>query len=409
MKYNDLGFLTNIIGMPFSHRQAFLSVARDQKCVIMVRATGPTCHGLLEEGYDTKGYRIHGKSCDWGPMAGFVMRDPRLNKYGLGKENFNREKHKEAIELDHEGQGWKASTTALKISEGRIAWLRGKGLISTVKKAERYHGSAAHPSGIKFDYCLIPEKDNPALYGVYFDMTTHNKWKQEGVPVVQYHPKWGASYEPMIAMTNPPEHRSYRTETHLNAITGDYDLFAVWPFVGSYDASPYGPDHRPLGTVKGSVGKAERANVDKLERNFSEFEKNSKTGGIPTGIKPGTKQGTKLGNITPRIYMICQLINSILGKQQVLWHSDEAARPFLDDVDLPVIAFTPLGNAVGIETIFDFKVFISFCEKEGIKVTLSNAWAQNPTDEHGKRLGADYARFVPPDGKNIIVPDWYNR
>ena len=86
------------------------------------------------EGYDTEGYRIHGKSCDWDPMAGFVMRDPRLNKYGMDKAGFNRSKHKEAIEDDHEGQGWKASTTPLKISQSRINWLKVKGLIDVVQK-----------------------------------------------------------------------------------------------------------------------------------------------------------------------------------------------------------------------------------------------------------------------------------
>ena len=190
----------------------------------------------------------------------------------------------------------------------------------------------------------------------------------------------------MLAMTNPPEHGILTKEERLKAITGDYDLFAVWPF-----SSSYGLDHRPLGTVKGSVGPAERANVDRLERNFT---------------KSG--QGTKLGNITPRIYMVCQLINSIVGRH-VLWHSDEAARPFLDDVDLPVLAITPRGNYVGIESIFDFKVFISFCDKEGIHVTLSNAWAQDPPQKHANRLGAEFARYVPPDGQRIIVPDYYNR
>jgi len=192
-------------------------------------------------------------------------------------------------------------------------------------------------------------------------------------------------------MTNPPGHRLSAAESHLNAITGDYDLFAVWPFSNSYNASPYGDDHRPLGTVLGSVGDEERHNVEHLERHFTE-------GG----------EGTKLGNITPRIYMVCQLINSIVGRQ-VLWHSDEAARPFLDDVDLPVIAFTPLGNYVGIENILDFKAFISFCVKEGIRVSLSNAWAQEPTERFPNRLGSSYGQYVPPNGLRIIVPDWYNR
>jgi hypothetical protein len=390
MRYNDAGFLENTIGMPREHLRAFLTVAQSEKCVIMIRATGPTCHGLLEEGYDTKGYRIHGKSCDWGPMAGFVMRDPRLNKYGMGKAKFNREKHAEAIDLDHEGQGWKASATPLVISQQRVEWLRLRGLLNaTPKDNDRLDGLATHPTGIAFNYSLI--KQGVGLYGVYFDNTGLKKWAQErGGNVVKYHPKWGSGYEPMLVMTNPPGHGISGVEERFKAITGDYDLFAVWPFSGAYNPSPYGDDHRPLGTVKGSVTKAERENVDRLERNFT-------VGG----------QGTKLGNITPRIYMVCQLINSIVGRH-VLWHSDEAARPYLDDVDLPVLACTPKGNFVGIESILDFKAFITFCDQEGIHVTLSNAWAQDATAKHKNRLGTEYARYVPPDGKRIIVPDWYN-
>jgi hypothetical protein len=48
-----------------------------------------------------------------------------------------------------------------------------------------------------------------------------------------------------------------------------------------------------------------------------------------------------------------------------------------------------------------------YCDKEGIRVTLSNAWAQNPEGENQSRLGADYdARFVRPDGRRIIAAGW---
>jgi hypothetical protein len=396
VRQNDAGFLEQRIGMPEAHKNAFLQVARDEKVVIIVRATGPTCHGLLAEGYDTKGYRIHGKSCDWGPMAGFVMRDPRLNKSGKGKEEFNRKKHKEALEDDEENQGWRASITALKISWARIHWLVENDYITVQAKGDRFDGVAAHDTGIRFNYSLIREAGG--LFGAYFDNTRVRFEQEKGDDViVRYHAKYRGGYEPMFAMTNPIGHRQFRHEHHMNAITGDYDLFAIWPFVrGSkkYDASAYGDDHRPLGTVKGSVGKAERANVDHLERNFAD-------------MGDGTLQGTKLGNITPRMYMICQLVNSIVG-HQVLWHSDEAARPFLDDMDLPVIALAPSGNYFGIETIDDFKSFIRICELQGIYVTLSNAWAQDPDDKHAQRLGAEYARYVPEDGTRIVVPKWYN-
>lgn len=501
MNFDSHDFLINTIGMPVVHMLAFTTVAEQQKCVIMVRATGPTCHGLLHEGYDTKGYRIHGKSCDWGPMAGFVMRDPRLNKYGLAKAKFNGEKHNEALHMDHEGQGWLAATTPLKISQARLDWLVKAGKISVrraqnsqtlsygdwmrdsniggfsarstllkavdeaVKRYEqsgnasnfgdlqlafatyrqtlgvnwaasarnrrgalyrlhalaignsngnvmlnRLDGRATHASGLTFHYSLFREGE---LYGVYFDNTHPGQhWAQEGailkMDAVNF--PHGPGYEPMLAMTNPVEHRLHRAEHHHNAITGDYDLFCVWPFVKGthkYDAGIYGDDHRPLGTVRGSVGRAERANVDRLERNFAmqglqgaQLARHSAPG--------GTFQGTKLGNITPRIYMVCQTVNSIVGRH-VLWHSDEAARPFLDDIDLPVIAFTPRRQYVGIENIADFKTFILFCEQDGIHVSLSNAWTQNPDAKHGNRLGAGYARYVPANSERLIVPDWYNR
>lgn len=498
MKRNNPDFLINTIGMPEPHKAAFLTVAAQQRCVIIVRATGPTCHGPLSEGYDTKGYRIHGKSCDWGPMAGFVMRDPRLNKYGLGKAKFNRSKHKEALRDDHEGQGWLAATTPLKISLARVHWLTQRGLIkvtagktseplkyaewmrdtnngalairsdalkSVDKALQRYEqssnvsnfeelkragdvlfatmgprwsqdarnrkgslnqlwslikenrdrnfaldrldGTATHPSGISFRYSLIKEGN---VYGVYFDKTRpDDAWEQEGVILKMDAATFphGFQYEPMMAMTNPPGHRLRPGEHYLNAITGDYDLFAVWAFVKGdkkYDAGAYGDDHRPLGTVKGSVGQAERQNADRLERHFALKPPNA---AAPRPRVEDNFVGTKLGNITPRIYMVCQMINSIVGRH-VLWHSDEAARPYLDDMDLPVIAFTPAGNYIGIETVADMKQLIRVAEQAGIRVTLSNAWTQDPTAEVTKRLGADYARYVPADGERIIVPSWYN-
>lgn len=391
MRFNDDTWIVGEIGMPLTHKKHFLDVAREQKCVIMVRKTGPTCHGLLAEGYDTKGYRIHGKSCDWGPMAGFVMRDPRLNKAGLAKETFNREKHTEALYADKENQGWLASTTPLIISRARIAWLLNNNYIDVqVSGNTNNYVGVANRAGVRFNYVLVSDGDD--LFSVCFDHSKAGpKWIQEtGNVVDKPHPRY-KDYEPMLAMTNPPDHGLSTTTPHLKAITGDYDLFAVWPYMELYDTRPGDGDHRPLGTVRGSNSPAERARVEHLESRFT-----------------ASRQGTKLGNITNRIYLVCQLINSRIGRS-VLWHSDEAARPFLDDVDLPVIAFTPAGAHIGIESIGDFKRFIAEAEAERIQVSLSNAWAQAPTAQHPNRLGVEFARFVPVDGVRIVAPDWYNR
>jgi hypothetical protein len=388
MKINDDGWVVGEIGMPLSHKKIFLEVANQEKCVIMVRKTGPTCHGLLAEGYDTKGYRIHGKSCDWGPMAGFVMRDPRLNKYGLAKAAFNHEKHTEALYADKENQGWNASTTPLIISRERIEWLKRAGLITLVDRHNYFEGVADN-AGVKFNYVLVPE--GGGLFSVCFDHGRGGpRWVQDTGNVVDPPHPSNKQFEPMLAMTNPPDHGLSTATPHLKAITGDYDLFAVWPYEELHDARAGGDDHRPLGTVKGSTSKAERDNVEHLESQFTI-----------------SGQGTKLGNITNRIYLVCQLINSRVGRS-VLWHSDEAARPFLDDVDLPVIAFTPAGAHIGVESIGDFKRFIEACLRDRIHVSLSNAWTQQPSQKHPNRLGVAYARFVPVDGVRIIAPDWYN-
>lgn len=389
MRFNDDVWIVREIGMPLSHKRHFLEVAREEKCVIMVRKTGPTCHGLLEEGYDTKGYRIHGKSCDWGPMAGFVMRDPRLNKRGLANAEFNQAKHNEALYEDSENQGWNASTTPLIISRSRVEWLRNYGYIA-LQPSGNNHIGVADRAGVRFAYVLVAERGG--LFSVCFDHSRGGpRWIQDTGNVVDHPHPSNRMYMPMLAMTNPPDHGLTTNTPHLKAVTGDYDLFAVWPYVKQYDARPGGLDHRPLGTVRGSATRAEGANVDRLERNFT-----------------ASGQGTKLGNITNRIYLICQLINSRIGRS-VLWHSDEAARPYVEDVDLPVIAFTPGGLHVGIESIADFERFVLACDRYGIQVSLSNGWTLNPDSAHQNRLGEDYARFVPVDGVRIVAPDWYNR
>lgn len=388
--YSNRNFRADIIGMPDAHAEQFKTVAERQRCVIVCRAVGPTCRQLLEQGYDTKGFRIHGKSCDWGPMAGFVLRDPRLNKAGMGKVDFNRHAHQVSFQ-DSDGAGWRAGTVPLKIYEARRVWLVEKGLIRIVRKGERWEGTATHPTGISFDYCLIRDPARADVWGVYFDTVKNNTrgiagFRQErGTAVVRYDTKYGSMYEPMLAVTNPADHRSWRGDDFRNAVTGDYDLMAIWPFVRDYDHD--GEDRRVLGTARAFSQAHHIEHV--MERNFT-------TEG----------QGTKIGNITNRIYMVCQVLNSCIGgtrsgnfgpfpNRNVCWHSDEAARPGVDDLDVPCIAFSPSRSEIGITTIDDFKLFITRCQNEHVKVSVAEGWTLAPTAEKPKRLGTDYQRLIP--------------
>lgn len=68
---------------------SFLESAREFKTTISSRLPGKVGLDLIETGYDLKGYQIKAKSCNWGPMAGFICKLPPFNKYGSDKIDYN--------------------------------------------------------------------------------------------------------------------------------------------------------------------------------------------------------------------------------------------------------------------------------------------------------------------------------
>jgi hypothetical protein len=72
-------------GFPGDISEVFKSVADEKKTIIISRVPGPATLTLIDEGYDLKGYHIKAKSCDWGPMAGFLCKHPLFNKKGVNQ------------------------------------------------------------------------------------------------------------------------------------------------------------------------------------------------------------------------------------------------------------------------------------------------------------------------------------
>jgi hypothetical protein len=60
-------------GFPTVHIEAFKRVAARNKMVVSSRELNPLCTDLVLENYAAKGFHIKAKTCDWGPMAGFVL------------------------------------------------------------------------------------------------------------------------------------------------------------------------------------------------------------------------------------------------------------------------------------------------------------------------------------------------
>src|SRR6056300_52082 len=61
---------------------AFKTFCVKKKVALISRGLNPLCTNLLWEGYAAKGFHIKAKTCDWGPMAGFIPLDYRFTKKG---------------------------------------------------------------------------------------------------------------------------------------------------------------------------------------------------------------------------------------------------------------------------------------------------------------------------------------
>src|SRR5262245_54004436 len=103
-----------LTGIPTQHAAVFQQVADQKSVMISSRAVGKWATGLILESYATKGFHNKAKSCNWGPMAGFVLADPRFTKAP--------EISKQAEALA-DAQHYGAKEVPVYISEERRRWL----------------------------------------------------------------------------------------------------------------------------------------------------------------------------------------------------------------------------------------------------------------------------------------------
>lgn len=371
-------------GIPKRQAEAFAQVAQEQNCIILSRVPGSSCLDLLEAGYDAKSFHIKGKSCNWGPMVGFVCLDPLLNKNGINGATSNAKEHKKSLTNPYEGKT--ASCTPIQIEQKHLDNLINSKAIEVSKEGADCLLGTAKNGDLKFSFML---QKNGDLWSLYYcleeaystikkgftpeDLVTAfttnlgGQLKEEDKPYYSAVAKklldtcpeasWktvkNKRYAPILAMTNP--NIQYPTGDYHNAITGDYDLFAVWPF-GKDDT-----DKRVAG-MKESTG----------DKTIVKAESSS------------AMIGKTVGNISERIYLIAQLINSVInekyGKPQPnrVYHSDEGGRPFVNDLDLPVAVFTP-GFKAGytgfiVSTVEELGARIQDYAAKGYTIFVNKGW-----------------------------------
>ena len=153
-----------VTGFVEKHASACETVARQMEAIILFREPGAMARGLIEEHYCMKGFRIDTKSCNWGPMSGFVCVDPRLTKDSI-YESRNATWTSEAV-TGHivekffgkvDDASWVADVMPIAISRARIDELTKKGVIKpTADGADLIGESRATKGTTVLNWRLVP-------------------------------------------------------------------------------------------------------------------------------------------------------------------------------------------------------------------------------------------------------------
>ncbi len=315
-------------GMPAPHGAVFQRVADQTQCVIASREVGRWATGLLLESYATKGFHNKAKSCPWGPMAGFVMADPRFTK------NPNTSGQRGDLQkAHHHGAG----EIPLYITDERRLDLEGPlGRISRAGgNINEMVYQANNPSGGSMRFVLRRTMDGPGAEGKILWAVLYARGEVRLSNDLASPNKPGTGdLLPVMAMVDaacPPAVRN----TYRAATTGDYDLWAVFPKRESFSRS--GADRRMV------------PDSDRFQQSLTAYIAN---------------EDEHRGNLTPRIDMIRNLLNDGVRASgyrggDVVHHSDEAGRPMVSSIDFPCIAFVPNEEPRCVTSTGDLKTFLT--------------------------------------------------
>jgi hypothetical protein len=384
-----------LVGFPLAHGAIFQQVADQLDVVISSREIGRSCTGLVEEGYAMKGFRIDTKSCNWGPMMGFVCMDPRLSKLGgdPGGVSNNKGYTAEALSgtiphhLSHpdpgEAAGWKADVVPIAISQKRLdelmAGIDGKKLTPLEVPDGVMNGVAIFENtNLKLPYVLIriTKSDgnygdigaDEKIWGVFIDPGKgFQQMYPPNIPGVYRQTENGKYHEALLGLANPGSGR----HGYKACVTGDYDLFGVWP-KSAVKGRESRPSARAIHTAK-SRGLAAARKIG----NDTDWDERR--------IESGEQEHFMLGNITRRINLVKVMLNTALQVStdikafgQCVHHSDEAGNPGALqktlDKSMPVIAFIPGIDPVGVERIGDLQALCMLAKMRGYAVDLRKDW-----------------------------------
>ncbi|MBV8812149.1 MAG: hypothetical protein JO033_26070 [Acidobacteriaceae bacterium] len=368
------------------HAGACETVAERVNCIILFREPGGMAQGLIAEGYGMKGFRIDTKSCNWGPMSGFVCADPRLTKDSV-YEARNKVWTHEALS-GHivekffgkvEDDSWVADVMPIVISRKRIDELAGKGVISPKKDGNGHYVGESRAAKGPTVLCwqLVPVSNasqkwlNGATSDYYVlcvDSSGSRAFKQEypsGVKPIRFR-----GFEAILGLVNPgTKARGFKA-----CVTADYDLFAIWP-----------------GGERGGLMARQHELVSALNSKFNPGQaKQFLPGGVArmpnvdTRLQQGgNREHHRFGDVSARTVNVKVLLNTALQSAgypggNAIHHNDEAgnfalAKGSLSDC-LPLIGFIPGPKTILIENLLDFKELVLYARQNSFQEVVKEDW-----------------------------------
>ncbi|NRD72389.1 hypothetical protein HQQ94_03845 [Shewanella sp. VB17] len=321
-------------GVPSGHVMKFQHICRQEKIVIVSRELNPLCTDLLLDGYDAKGFHIKAKTCDWGPMAGFVPDKPSYTKATQSIEK----QEKEINNCKANG----VKSTAIMISEQRILDLKNEHIIwETI--------------GSTFDEKKVACKNSRTGQDEHFTLRR----------VDQLWAIYNAENSPVHGLINP----GASTQDYKSAVCGDYDLWGIFPHHGQKHIS-VADRMMPL---KATLPQNVHPNIKKIAAagGFI-FESKKQMAAIAD-----SKEDAHSGNLTPYVSKIRNMINNTFrgAIKPVVMHSDYCGNPF-GDIDFPLIFFIPNEHYRVANNIGELREQLHTLENKGYKVqsALNPSW-----------------------------------
>ena len=391
----------NATGFVPVHAAACQEVATRVNAIILFREPGKLASKLIEEGYSMKGFRIDTKSCNWGPMAGFVCVDPRLTKADkFHEENikFTYQALSGHIVEDFFGKvndtHWKADVMPIVISKTRFEELSREKIIFP-RQADRGEitGQATNNEGnVVLHYRLVPTRFLHPRPRWLRDAADHyvvciNEDLPRSFVFVQRYPE---DVQPikfndritLLGMTNPDtKDRGFKA-----CVTADYDLFAIWP-PKARDVK-IGDVMNQKHVVMAEIQKSHGLEV--YDENLTD-QQVFLPGGvrrmdtIDTRLKgAGLREHHRFGNVSARVMLIKALLNSALQGMaaypggNAIHHNDEAgnfahAKGSLSDC-LPLIGFLPYVGTVLIKELAEFRALVEWATQRNYEVIAKPTW-----------------------------------